>query len=112
MEANALGVILVMTAVTFGLRALPFFAPLPQNLVTALRRAEAKLPTLFLALLVVYCLEKALNLNVPALKVYEPENIYLLAASLSVAVVHWLWGRLLLSLFLGTGVYLSLMNLI
>lgn len=101
--------LLVMTGVTFSIRALPFVITLPENLRLRLARGQDLLPTLFMSLLVVYCLSSALNFSELGVGVLQKEGALLFSSAL-VFVVHWFSGRLLLSLGGGLIVHLLIMN--
>lgn len=105
---QALICVLVMTAVTFAIRALPFLVRLPPGLTARLQAGQDLFPALFMSLLVIYCLGPLFPLSRLTLEAEWP----LLLSSLVVFVVHWFSGRLLLSMGGGVVLHLILMNLL
>jgi len=95
--------ILGMGVVTFLIRVLPFFRIVPRFILERLEQKPTLFPTLFLTLLVIYCLSPVRHLP-------RNEALYLFGSSALVAVVHWFRGNLILSLGIGTAVYLYLLN--
>lgn len=95
--------ILGMGVVTFLIRVLPFFRIVPRSVLERLEQKPTLFPTLFLTLLVIYCLAPARHLP-------SGEALYLVGCAALVAAMHWFVGNLVLSLGLGTAVYLYLMN--
>lgn len=98
--------IVIMCIVTFAIRALPFMITLPRPLTERLRAGQELFPTLFLSLLVIYCLGPLFPLTPEALTSEWP----LLFSSAVVLVLHLWTGRLPISMGVGVAVHLWLMN--
>ncbi|APW45924.1 branched-chain amino acid transporter permease [Rhodoferax antarcticus] len=99
----ALGAMVVMAAVTFGLRALPFMAAkFLQNHPMVLRLGRF-LPLAIMTLLLVHTLVGSARDN-PA----GPWGV--LAAVACVIALQWWWRQPLLSILLGTALYVLLRN--
>lgn len=98
------GVIIVMGLVTFALRALPFFAGQWLQKHPLVHQLGEFLPLAIMALLLVNSTLAAMGEN--------PSGPWAeLAAVLLVAVVQWFSRNALLSIVLGTGLYVLLRNL-
>ena len=99
------GVIIVMGLVTFALRALPFFAGQWLQKHPLVHQLGEFLPLAIMALLLVNSTLAAMGEN--------PSGLWVeLAAVLLVAVVQWFSRNALLSIVLGTGLYVLLRNLV
>lgn len=105
-NASILGIVLVMSAVTYLSRALPFLlfgrGEEPPRWVTYLGRV---LPPAIMALLIVYCLR---NVNFAAGSHGFPELFCIALA----AVLHLKKGNVLLSIFGATVVYMVLVQMV
>ena len=95
--------ILGMGAITFLIRAVPFLGILPRWLLIRLESKQRIFPTMFLALLSLYCVA-------PAFAAPAKEAFPLLGCSALVALIHAWKRNLVLSLGLGTGIYLWVVN--
>ena len=92
-----------MGVVTFFIRVLPFLNVVPKKVMQRLEARQTVLTPMFLTLLAVYCLA-------PATTAPKHEGMELLGSTLLVAGLHWWKRNLFLSLGVGTGLYLWLIN--
>lgn len=102
MSLYVAGLILVMALATFLTRALPFLL-LRGGGHPLLAYIGRYLPPAIMLLLVIYCL-KDLDFSAP------PHGAPELLASALVVAVHLLWRNALLSIGLGTGLYMYLVQ--
>lgn len=94
---------LIMTAVTFSLRAMPFFFRGLIEKNTFFSFIKFKLPAMMLFVLVFYAIG-AHQLN--PIGEYAQQTLALVVT----AAVHLMRGNFLLSIFAGTGCYIFLLN--
>lgn len=101
--------ILVMTIVTFSIRAIAFCVKLPTAVKSSLERGQDLFPALFLTLLVLYCVSEPFNLvvNYRSFLSYYPTLI----SSVCVFIIHWWKSKIYLSLGFGMLLHLLLSNL-
>jgi branched-subunit amino acid transport protein AzlD len=95
--------ILGMGAITLLIRGIPFLRVIPRFVLLRLEKKQAIFPTLFLTLLVIYCLS-------PVRTASTYEGLLLLGCAAWVAALQWLKGNLILSLGSGTAIYIYLLN--
>ena len=100
--------ILIMAAVTVSVRALPFWVQLPLSFKNVLSRGQNIFPSLFLTVLVVYCLAEPLN--IVAYGVQWREHGFLILASGYVFLSHLWCEKIWVSLGGGVLLYLALVN--
>lgn len=102
---NVVIVFLVCALITYFYRALPFLFFSKVKVPEVLNKLKDILPAAFMAILVVYCFK-----GVPSASFNE--RIYLACGALITVLVH-LWKRnTILSVVLGTAVYMFLLNVI
>lgn len=102
---NVVIVFILSSMITYFYRALPFLFFSKVKVPAVLNRLKDVLPAAFMAILVAYCFK-----GVPSAT--GVERLYLLAGALTTVLVH-LWKRnTILSVVLGTAVYMFLLNVI
>ena len=101
-QMHSLALILIMAALTAALRFLPFvmFSKGTPKTIVYLGNL---LPNAIMAMLVVYCLRTVTWLSAPH---GAPELIAIAA----VALLHWRWGNVLVSIAGGTALYMVLVQ--
>lgn len=92
-----------MALITFLIRLLPFLRIIPKFLLKRLEEKQIVFPTMFLTVLVIYCLKPS-SIPIPS------EWKYLVGCSVLVMFVHWIKRNTAMSLGLGTVVYLFIVN--
>lgn len=102
---DAIKATLVMTAVTFGLRALPFVAAGFLRRHRIIRELGRFLPAAILALLLIHTLTGFVRQDAPTVGLWP-----VIIAIGSTVVLHLLFKNALLSIFAGTGLYVLLRN--
>lgn len=88
---------------TFATRGLPMSRLVPAQLVQKLKPAQELLPLMLLTLLVVYCFS-----GVQMAIAFE--SVELIGVSVLTAGIHWWKGNALISLVVGCGTHLILVN--
>lgn len=102
---NVVIVFIVCALITYFYRALPFLFFSRVKVPAVLEKLKDILPAAFMAILVVYCFK-----SVPSAS--SNERLYLAFGALTTVLVH-LWKRnTILSVVLGTAVYMFLLNVI
>lgn len=102
---DALLATVVMAAITFGLRALPFVAAGFLRRHRLIRELGRFLPAAILALLLIHTLLGFMQQDLPTVGAWP-----VVAATLTTLILQQLFRNPLLSIFLGTGLYVLLRN--
>lgn len=95
--------ILLPAAVTFILRCVPFMIFGRREMPQRIKRLGKALPYAIMAVLVVYCLR---GVTISA----DIENMALIIASMSVVIIHVLKKNTILSITVGTVLYMILLH--
>lgn len=102
---NVITVFVICALITYFYRALPFLFFSHVKVPAVIEKLKDVLPAAFMAILVVYCFK-----SVPSASIRE--ILYLASGALTTVFVH-LWKRnTILSVILGTAVYMFLLNVI
>lgn len=103
LDSNTIIVVIIVAAITFFSRVVPFIFFRKGEVPKILMGLEKDIPGFILTLLVFYCL-KGVSF------VYSPYGIPELGSLALVALLHILWRNALLSIVLGSAVYLLIVN--